>query len=74
MVKHGGSPSSFLRYTNFKTKYRVFLEGSFVAMVTCHVTLMSASCQAFVGVSYGVMTFPLSETVGQIQSYQIVVC
>ena len=38
----------------------MFSEGSFVAVVT----YMSASCQAFIGVLYGVITFPLSETVG----------
>ena len=50
----------------------MFIDGSFVAMVTYHITLMSTTCQAFIGVSYGVLTLLLSETVGQIQSFQIV--
>ena len=44
-----------------KTKYRLFLDGSFVAMATRYVTLMSASCYASIGVSYGIITLPLSE-------------
>ena len=43
----------------FKTKYRPFLDGSSVAMVTRYVTLMSAS----IGLSYGIITLLLNEKI-----------
>ena len=42
-IKKLGSPGSFLRYRRLNTKYKAFLDCSFVAMATYYVTLIKAS-------------------------------
>ena len=44
--------AEFFRYMHLKTKYRLCLDGSFVAMVTCYIRFISAST----GVSSGIIT------------------
>ena len=58
-----GSPSSFLRYEQLKPKYRMFLQGFPVSMVTCYATKMTASCSAIIGVSHGTITLLLHDKV-----------
>ena len=49
-----------LRYEQLKTKYRVFLQGFPVSMVTCYVTIMTASSSAIIA---GIITLLLGDTV-----------
>ena len=42
-IKNWGSPGSFLRYRRLNTKYKAFLDCSFVPMATYYVTLIKAS-------------------------------
>ena len=51
--------SSFFRYEHLKPKYRGFSQGFPVAMVTCYVTKMTASCLAIIDVSHGTITLLL---------------
>ena len=48
--------SSFLRSEQLNTKYRVFLQGFPVSMVTFYVTIMTASSSAIIA---GTITFCL---------------
>ena len=67
--KELGSPSSFFRYEQLKPKYRVFLQGFSVAMVTCYATTMPASCSAIIGVSQGTVTLLLRDKALSCQSF-----
>ena len=58
-----GSPSSFFRYEQLKPKFRVFLQGFPVILVTCYVTKMTASCSAIIDVSHGTITLMLRDKV-----------
>ena len=58
-----GSPSSFLRYEQLQPKYRVFLQGVPVAMVTSCVTIMTNFYSAIIAVSYGTTTLLIHDTV-----------
>ena len=46
-----------------KPKYRVFLQGFLVAMVTCYITKMTASCLSIIDVSQGAITLLLHDKV-----------
>ena len=61
--KELGSPSSFFKFEQLKPKYRVFLQGFLVAMVTCYVTKMTGSCSAITDVSHGTITLLLHDNV-----------
>lgn len=58
-----GSPSSFLRYDQLRRKYRAFLQGFPVTMVTYYVTIMTAFYSAKISVSYGNITLLLHDSV-----------
>ena len=62
-LENWGHPSSFFRYEELKPKYKVFFQGFPVAMVTCYVTKMSASCSAIIGVSHDIRTLLLRDKV-----------
>ena len=59
-IKNWRPPSSFLRYEQLNTKYRVFLQGFPVSMVTCYVTIMTASSSAIIA---GTVTLLLGDKV-----------
>ena len=46
------SPNSFLSYKSLKLKLTVFLAGHIVAMVTCYIKRMTATCLPMIGQSY----------------------
>ena len=63
-IKKMGSPISFFRYKQLKPKYRVFLQGFPVAMVTCYVSKMTASCSTIIiDVSHGTIALLLCDKV-----------
>ena len=43
---------SFLRYKRLKLKLRVFLAGHIVAMVTCYIKRITATCLPMIGNLY----------------------
>ena len=49
MIKKWGSPSSFLSQKRSKLKFRVFLAGHIVAMVTYCVTKIITTCSPVIG-------------------------
>ena len=56
-------PSSFFRYEQLKSKYRKFLQGFTVAVVTCYVTKVTGSCSAIIDVLHGTITLLLRDKV-----------
>ena len=63
MQKKLGSLSSFFRYEQLKPKYRMFLRGFLVVIITSYVTKMTVSCLAINDVSHGIITLVLGDKV-----------
>ena len=55
------SQSSLFKYEQLKPKYRVFLQGFLVAMVTCSVKKTTASCSGIIDVSHDTIKLVLRD-------------